>query len=692
MNKSNDVLIGVLSSFDTISHSGEIEIVDSGEVVYISKKYNLINPIFFELVGELEFQFTYIEFANKNYFKTHLINNLNQKDLKKAILTNFIARKQSNSVTIQELVEQIGLARDGTRALFEELQQEKVLNYRIVGQGEIIVDLLSSKRKSLEKKVKNFSIEELYMLSEKLPDLQRIEFQKSMDIDNIRLKFLNASWEEIIDIINLRLGVNRERYSEDLKDFNLNNQNVKGFNSQSSDDIERDENLLNFGIAETNAERDFRLKKQRKEREAKEKAIENEKKKNQSETGYLETNLERTKREQKEKILKERKIAEELQEKKLLEERKVNFDETGIYESNNERIHRENLSESIEVDVDLLNKRRKYGDKKRQFVKNLNVGDALEAEIMYVTDKVYWVEVDGIKAMMPKAVVSSHLGNFKKGEIVPVEVINLDLKRLHITLKPIRRNKQKIPTTKKTVRITPTNLAEELGINPKSLRAWLRNNYTRPLEAKNSRWYLTDKQVKAAKQHFTKTKPAVKKPAVKKPAVKKPAVKKPISSIPLWDYFYKSKLDSEHKASTRLFAHYVKKALDEFGKEETALTFPANKNKIRLINCGIESAWIDGSGLLTVVINDHNTSVDLKHLIDTYVKFELRNNAYKKLPVAVPLFIPHEGIKKHTKTLKKAFEVFLSQASTTGKNPWKKYNDDRIFELLNSVLLKKIKY
>ena len=174
--------------------------------------------------------------------------------------------------------------------------------------------------------------------------------------------------------------------------------------------------------------------------------------------------------------------------------------------------------------------------------------------------------------------------------------------------------------------------------------------------------------------------------------MKKPAVKKPISSIPLWDYFYKSKLDSEHKASTRLFAHYVKKALDEFGKEETALTFPANKNKIRLINCGIESAWIDGSGLLTVVINDHNTSVDVKHLIDTYVKFELRNNAYKKLPVAVPLFIPHEGIKKHTKTLKKAFEVFLSQASTTGKNPWKKYNDDRILELLNSVLLKKIKY
>ena len=67
---------------------------------------------------------------------------------------------------------------------------------------------------------------------------------------------------------------------------------------------------------------------------------------------------------------------------------------------------------------------------------------------MHITDKAYWVEVDGIKAMMPRAVVSSHLGELKKGEIVPVEVINLDLKRLHITLKPIARNKQKKPPLK----------------------------------------------------------------------------------------------------------------------------------------------------------------------------------------------------------------------------------------------------
>ncbi len=307
MNKSNNIFVGVLSSFDNISQSGEISIVDSDEIVHISKKYNLINPIFFELVGELEFQFTYTEAENKYFFQTHLINNLDQKDLKKKILINFVARKQSNSINIQELVEQIGLVRDGTRTLFEELQEEKVLNYRIVGQGEIIVNLLSGKEQVLEDKVRNFSIEELYILSTKLPNLQRIEFQKSMDIDNIRLKFLKSSWDEIVEIINIRLEINQKEYIKDIKSFDLNNNLVDSLDSRSSDDVERDENLLSFGIAETNAERDSRLEKQRKEREAKAKAIEDEKEKNQVETGYLETNLERTQREKKEKNIRRKK-------------------------------------------------------------------------------------------------------------------------------------------------------------------------------------------------------------------------------------------------------------------------------------------------------------------------------------------------------------------------------------------------
>ena len=691
MNKSNNILVGVLSSFDAISQSGEIEIVDSDEIVHISKKYTLINPIFFELVDELEFQFTYIESANKYFFQSNLINSLDQKSLKKKILINFIAKKKSNTITIQELVEQIGLVRDGTRVLFEELQKEKVLNYRIVGQGEIIVNLIKGREHHIDEKVKNFSIEELYILSAKLPDLQRIEFQKSMDIDNIRLKFLNSSWEEIIEIINLRLGVTQEEYLEDLKNLNSANEVVGNLIKQSPEDIERDENLLIFGIAETNAERDSRLEKQRKEREAKEKAIEAEKKKNHAETGHLETNLERANREEKEKILEERRVAKEKEEQKLLEERKANFAETGIYESDNERTQRENLSESVEVDVDLLNKRRKYGDKKRQFVKNLSIGNRLEAEIMHITEKVYWVEVDGIKAMIPKVVVSSHLGEFKKGELVPVEVINLDLKRLHITLKPIARNKQKKPSTRKPVTkkasgTTPTNLAEELGINPKSLRAWLRINFARSEEDKNKRWYLSEKEIRAAKQHFSK----VKKPAVKKPTTKKPSLK--TKSSKLDDFFETYLLSSKNKQATKLFGEYTKKALKIYGADETSLTFPTNKKKVRLINSGIESAWISNEGLMTVVINDHNTSAELLFIINKFVEQKNRKNCYKKLPEAVPLFIEHEFIKQYKNTLKKSFDIFLKHCEKTGKNPWKKYHEPEIVNYLNKVQLKNIDF
>ena len=643
MIKENNTQVGVLTSFDNISNTGEIKILDTDDKVYISEKYSLINLLFFELVGELEFQFTFTEFGNKNYFQTHLINSPDQKELKKEILKKFITKKKSDSLTIKELVEQIGFVRDGTRALFEQLQKEKFLNYRVIGQGEIKIDLLINNKDKLEKKVNNFSIEELYTLSNKLPLLQKIEFQNSMDIDNIRRKFLTLSWDEIIEVINLRLEINQEEYKKDIKNFVLDNDFVDIHDNQSSEDIERDENLFNFGIAETNKERDRRLEKQRKEREVKAKAIKAEKEKNQVETGYLETNSERLEREKKEKILEEKRIEIEQHENKLIKEREANYAETGIYESDTERSQRENLSESIKVDVDQLNKRRKYGDKKRQFVRNLKIGDPLEAEIIHVTEKVYWVEVDGIKAMMPKVVVSSHLGDFKKGETVPVEVINLDLNRLHITLKPTSKNKQKKPAVKKP----------------------------------------------AVK------KPAVKKPAVKKPAVKKPAVKKPAvktKDSKLHDFFETYLLSSKNKQTTKLFGEYTKKAVKIYGAEETSLTFPANKKKVRLINSGIESAWINSEGLMTVVINDHNATADILSLIDKFVEHKNRKNCYKKLPEAVPLFIPHELVKQHKSTLKKSFDIFLKYCEKTGKNPWKKYHDPEIVGYLNRVQLNKIKF
>ncbi len=57
---------------------------------------------------------------------------------------------------------------------------------------------------------------------------------------------------------------------------------------------------------------------------------------------------------------------------------------------------------------------------------------------------------------------------------------------------------------------TPTDLAEELDISPKSLRAWLRVNFKRPADSKGSRWILTADQEKAAREHYTKPKKEVK--------------------------------------------------------------------------------------------------------------------------------------------------------------------------------------
>jgi hypothetical protein len=50
---------------------------------------------------------------------------------------------------------------------------------------------------------------------------------------------------------------------------------------------------------------------------------------------------------------------------------------------------------------------------------------------------------------------------------------------------------------------TPKALAEELGIDPKRLRGWLRSSdFARPGEAKNTTWALTPDVVDAARVRF----------------------------------------------------------------------------------------------------------------------------------------------------------------------------------------------
>lgn len=52
--------------------------------------------------------------------------------------------------------------------------------------------------------------------------------------------------------------------------------------------------------------------------------------------------------------------------------------------------------------------------------------------------------------------------------------------------------------------LTPTALAEEIGVSPKSLRGYLRKNFTRPAEAKNTSWIVPDDAADAAREHFAK--------------------------------------------------------------------------------------------------------------------------------------------------------------------------------------------
>lgn len=53
-----------------------------------------------------------------------------------------------------------------------------------------------------------------------------------------------------------------------------------------------------------------------------------------------------------------------------------------------------------------------------------------------------------------------------------------------------------------TTTITPKALAEELAIDPKRLRSYLRKAHTRPSEAKNTTWGIDKATADDARDHF----------------------------------------------------------------------------------------------------------------------------------------------------------------------------------------------
>jgi hypothetical protein len=51
--------------------------------------------------------------------------------------------------------------------------------------------------------------------------------------------------------------------------------------------------------------------------------------------------------------------------------------------------------------------------------------------------------------------------------------------------------------------MTPKELAEQLEVDPKRVRAYLRSNHARAIEAKNTSWQIPAAVVKDVREHFT---------------------------------------------------------------------------------------------------------------------------------------------------------------------------------------------
>ena len=739
MVENNDVAFGSIATIDPISGDGYILLQNSEEKVFIEKRLNDRDLLIFNLLGDDEFKFKYKKIDNKKIFINYLVNDEDQLEIKEKVLIRYAIKFSLSEINVQELTEDLGFTQKGTMAFLESLKQKKSLDYRITGPGQFAISI---KSKSIQYTSKNETLlnplQQLYKNAEKLTRIQNIEFQKSMNIDSLRKQFLEKSWDEVIHIINQRIEIDKTTLLKDINEAGMSDNSFIEIR-KSNDEKEREDNYFLYGFRETNKERTQRLKKKEQEALKKEKKLALERERNKKETGKLETNEERAKRENIAKNLSSQEKERKQQERKLALERERNKKETGKLETNEERAKRENIAEIIVVNADKIDERRKIeasttakrktrnknarqfeekinyeeyinkifrGEKstypnKRSLVNSLSVGMIVSGHVVNISERGIWVLLGGYTALLPIELSNESIPNLMRGDVIGAQVYKINKNNLQITLQSVN-SVTKIDKGQLSIE----ELASELKINPTKLRAWLRENYPRKAEDKNKKWVLNNLIITDARNAFNlKSTTAAKKPAsTKKPPVKKSTTaaknsaedSEPISPslVPYYNLssaFHSAELHNKNKNSTKLFAYYVKEALVKYGKDETSLTFPSNKNKFRLINSGIESAWINNMGLMTVVINDYNTSEELKYLIENYVDVNLRKNAYKKFPEAVPLFIPHKSVKRHSKVLKKSFDIFLDQVYKTGKNPWKKYHDKRIIDLLNLVLFREIK-
>jgi hypothetical protein len=60
-----------------------------------------------------------------------------------------------------------------------------------------------------------------------------------------------------------------------------------------------------------------------------------------------------------------------------------------------------------------------------------------------------------------------------------------------------------VDETEEITSFTPSEVAGDLNVDPKALRAFLRSTFPRPLEMKNKSWVLTPEMASACIEHFT---------------------------------------------------------------------------------------------------------------------------------------------------------------------------------------------
>ena len=89
----------------------------------------------------------------------------------------------------------------------------------------------------------------LYQKAQRLPKIQYIEFQEAMKIEKLQKQFLEKSWKEVKEIINLRIEVRKTSISEDLEDGGLNT-NEFTETQKSMEDLEIEDNFRKYGIGD----------------------------------------------------------------------------------------------------------------------------------------------------------------------------------------------------------------------------------------------------------------------------------------------------------------------------------------------------------------------------------------------------------------------------------------------------------